>query len=95
VHDDVEHLGLSTVNCAQVVETQEIAPVVCVQNHDNVAHRENDALIDWFLDQGIARVPTSHSVASHLWGRRSSRPTPTASATPMQVALAAPEAIGT
>lgn len=53
----VRHLGLSTVTAEQVAEAQAIAPVVCVQNHYNLAHREDDDLIDALADQGIAYVP--------------------------------------
>jgi aryl-alcohol dehydrogenase-like predicted oxidoreductase len=53
----IRHLGLSTVNAEQVAEAQTIAPVVCVQNFYNVAHRVDDALIDSLAAQGIAYVP--------------------------------------
>ncbi len=53
----VKHLGLSTVNAEQIVEAQTIAPVVCVQNFYNVAHRVDDDLIDSLNAQGIAYVP--------------------------------------
>jgi pyridoxine 4-dehydrogenase len=53
----VRHLGLSTVNPEQVAEAQAIAPVACVQNFYNVAHRADDALIDDLAAQGIAYVP--------------------------------------
>jgi pyridoxine 4-dehydrogenase len=53
----IRHLGVSNVNAEQVVEAQAIAPVVCVQNFYNVAHREDDALIDALDAQGIAYVP--------------------------------------
>jgi pyridoxine 4-dehydrogenase len=53
----VRHLGLSTVNAAQVAEAQTIAPVACVQNFYNIAHREDDALVDALAEQGIAYVP--------------------------------------
>ena len=36
----IRHLGVSTVSAEQVAEAQSIAPVVCVQNFYNVAHRE-------------------------------------------------------
>ena len=42
----IRHLGLSNVTSAQVEEGRRIAKVVCVQNHYNLAHREDDALID-------------------------------------------------
>jgi pyridoxine 4-dehydrogenase len=53
----IRHLGLSTVSAEQVAEAQSIAPVACVQNFYNVAHRADDALIDDLAAQGIAYVP--------------------------------------
>lgn len=53
----VRHLGLSNVSAAQVTQAQAVAPVVCVQNHYNVAHRHDDALVDSLAEQGIAYVP--------------------------------------
>jgi aryl-alcohol dehydrogenase-like predicted oxidoreductase len=53
----IRHLGLSTVAAGQLAEAQAIAPVVCVQNHYNLAHRADDALIDSLAAQGIAYVP--------------------------------------
>lgn len=53
----IKHLGVSNVNADQVSEAQGIAPVVCVQNMYNVAHRGDDALIGTLAAQGIAYVP--------------------------------------
>ena len=53
----IKHLGLSVVDAEQVAEAQSIAPVVCVQNHYNVARREDDDLVDSLAAQGIAYVP--------------------------------------
>src|SRR6266480_42333 len=39
----IKHLGVSTVNAEQVAEAQSIAPVVCVQNFYNIAHRQDDS----------------------------------------------------
>jgi len=85
----IRHIGLSNVTAAQVAEAQGITEIVCAQNNYNVAHREDDALIDELGRQGIAYVPffplggftplqssTLAGVASRL------------GATPMQVALA-------
>jgi aryl-alcohol dehydrogenase-like predicted oxidoreductase len=85
----IRHLGLSNVTSAQVAEAQGIAPVVCVQNHYNLVHRQDDLLIDELGRKGIAYVPffplggftplqseTLSTVAQRL------------DATPMQVALA-------
>lgn len=53
----IKELGLSNVTPAQVKEAQKIAPVVCVQNFYNVAHREDDDFIDHLAQEGIAYVP--------------------------------------
>jgi len=53
----IRHLGLSTVTAEQLAEAQAIAPVVCVQNFYNLAHRDDDALVDLTAEQGIAFVP--------------------------------------
>lgn len=53
----VRHLGLSTVSADQLAEAQRIAPVVCVQNFYNLAHREDDDLVALTAEQGIAYVP--------------------------------------
>jgi pyridoxine 4-dehydrogenase len=85
----VRHVGLSNVTPAQVAEGRRICEIVCVQNHYNLAHRTDDALIDDLAADGIAYAPyfplggfsplqssTLTNVASRL------------GATPMQVALA-------
>lgn len=85
----IRHLGLSNATSVQVAQAQRIAPVVCVQNHYNLVHRHDDALIDELGGKGIAYVPffplggftplqsgTLSTVAQRL------------GATPMQVALA-------
>jgi pyridoxine 4-dehydrogenase len=53
----IKHLGLSTVTAEQIAEAQSIAPIVCVQNFYNLAHRVDDNLIDSLSAQGIAYVP--------------------------------------
>jgi len=85
----IRHLGLSNVTAAQVAEARKIAPVVCVQNQYNLAHRQDDQLIAELGRLGIAYVPffplggfsplqsgTLSAVARRL------------GATPMQTALA-------
>jgi pyridoxine 4-dehydrogenase len=85
----VRHIGLSNVTPAQIAEARQIAPIVCVQNHYNLAHRTDDALIADLARDGIAYVPffplggftplqsaTLSDVAARL------------GVTPMQVALA-------
>jgi pyridoxine 4-dehydrogenase len=53
----IKHLGVSTVSAEQIVEAQSIAPVICVQNFYNLAHRVDDELIDSLAAQGVAYVP--------------------------------------
>ncbi|MEU0476913.1 aldo/keto reductase family oxidoreductase [Streptomyces olivaceus] len=53
----VRHLGVSNATAEQVAEARAIAPIVCVQNMYNLAHRNDDALIDELAGQGIAYVP--------------------------------------
>jgi len=53
----VRHIGLSNVTAAQVEQGRGIAEIVCVQNHYNLVHRRDDALIDSLADAGIAYVP--------------------------------------
>jgi pyridoxine 4-dehydrogenase len=53
----IRHIGLSNVTAAQIAEAQQIAPIVCVQNQYNLAHRADDALIDDLARNGIAYVP--------------------------------------
>jgi aryl-alcohol dehydrogenase-like predicted oxidoreductase len=85
----IRHIGLSNVTAAQVAEAQKIAPVVCVQNYYNLAHREDEALIHSLAKQGIPYVPffplggftpLQSSTLDGVARRRA--------ATPMQVALA-------
>jgi pyridoxine 4-dehydrogenase len=85
----IRHIGLSNVTPAQIAEARRIVPIVCVQNHYNLAHRIDDALVADLARDGIAYVPffplggftplqsdTLSEVASRL------------DATSMQVALA-------
>jgi pyridoxine 4-dehydrogenase len=85
----VRHIGLSNVTPAQIEEARGIVPIVCVQNYYNLAHRDDDDLIDDLARQGIAYVPffplggftpLQSSTLSDVAGRLGS--------TPMQVAQA-------
>ena len=53
----IRHLGVSNATAEQVAEAKAIAPIVCVQNMYNLAHRHDDALIDALAAEGIAYVP--------------------------------------
>jgi pyridoxine 4-dehydrogenase len=53
----VRHIGLSNVTAKQVEEGRAMTDIVCVQNLYNLAHRQDDALIDSLAAAGIAYVP--------------------------------------
>jgi len=85
----VRHIGLSNVTPTQVAEGRGIAQIVCVQNQYNLAHREDDALIDALAGDGIAYVPFFPLGGfSPLQSTALSNVAAQLEATPMQVALA-------
>jgi aryl-alcohol dehydrogenase-like predicted oxidoreductase len=85
----VRHIGLSNVTPAQIEEARGIAGIVCVQNHYNLAHREDDALIDALAADGIAYVPFFPLGGfSPLQSGALDEVAGELGATPMQVALA-------
>jgi aryl-alcohol dehydrogenase-like predicted oxidoreductase len=53
----VRHIGLSNVTSTQIAEGRKICEIVCVQNYYNLAHRDDDALIDDLAADGTAYVP--------------------------------------
>ncbi|MGA7754074.1 MAG: oxidoreductase [Candidatus Sulfotelmatobacter sp.] len=53
----IRHIGLSNISPKQLAEAQTFTEIVCVQNFYNVAHRNDDDLIDDLAAQGIAYVP--------------------------------------
>ncbi|MGY1651870.1 aldo/keto reductase family oxidoreductase [Geodermatophilus sp. SYSU D01119] len=85
----VRHLGVSNVTTQQFAEARAIAPVVCVQNHYNLVHRDDDPMLDALAREGVAYVPffplggfsPLQSAALETVARR-------LETTPMQVALA-------
>jgi pyridoxine 4-dehydrogenase len=85
----VRHLGVSNVTTQMLAEAQSIGRVVCVQNHYNLVHRDDDPLIDALAREGIAYVPffplggftPIQSAALETVARR-------LETTPMEVALA-------
>jgi pyridoxine 4-dehydrogenase len=85
----VRHIGLSNVTPAQVAEARRIVPIVCVQNHYNLAHRTDDGLIADLARDGIAYVPFFPLGGfSPLQSTTLSEVAVRLDATPMQVALA-------
>lgn len=85
----IRHIGLSNATAAQVGEAQGIAEIVCVQNHYNLVHREDDALVDELAAKGIAYVPFFPLGGfTPIQSSALSTIAQTIGATPMQVALA-------
>jgi pyridoxine 4-dehydrogenase len=85
----VRHIGLSNVSPAQVAEGRTICEIACVQNHYNLAHRADDALIDDLARDGVAYVPFFPLGGfSPLQSSTLSEVARRLGATPMQVALA-------
>jgi pyridoxine 4-dehydrogenase len=85
----IRHIGLSNVTPKQIAEGRAIAEIVCVQNQYNVAHREDDDLIDELDAEGIAYVPFFPLGGfTPLQSSDLSDVATRLGATPMQVALA-------
>jgi len=85
----VRHIGLSNVTRKQVADGRRIAPIVCVQNLYNLAHRDDDALIDELAAAGTAYVPFFPLGGfTPLQSTALSDIAKQLGATPMQVALA-------
>ncbi|MBP6895845.1 MAG: oxidoreductase [Pseudacidovorax sp.] len=53
----IRHLGLSNATPAQVRAARAMVPIVCVQNHYNLVHRQDDALVDELARLGIGYTP--------------------------------------
>ncbi|EZP50467.1 aldo/keto reductase family oxidoreductase [Sphingomonas sp. RIT328] len=85
----VRHIGLSNVTPTQYEEARGIAPIVCVQNQYNLAHRADDSFIDALAAEGVAYVPFFPLGGfSPLQSDELSDVAAELGATPMQVALA-------
>lgn len=85
----VRHIGLSNVTSAQVAQARALTPIACVQNMYNIAHRQDDGLIDDLARDGVAYVPFFPLGGfSPLQSSALSAIASRLDATPMQVALA-------
>jgi aryl-alcohol dehydrogenase-like predicted oxidoreductase len=85
----IRHIGLSNVTPTQIEQGRQIAQIICVQNHYNLAQRTDDGLIDDLARKGIAYVP--YFPLGGFTPLQSSALSGVAAlhnATPMQVALA-------
>lgn len=85
----VRHIGLSNVTALQVDEAHRICQIACVQNYYNLAHRDDDALVDRLAREGVAYVPFFPLGGfTPLQSDRLSAVSKDIGATPQQLALA-------
>tara|TARA_E500000305_G_C3992227_1_gene222608 strand:+ start:372 stop:1256 length:885 start_codon:yes stop_codon:yes gene_type:complete len=85
----IKHIGLSNVTPAQIAEGRKICDIACVQNQYNLAHRDDDSLIDGLAADGIPYVPFFPLGGfSPLQSETLSQVAKRLNASPMQVALA-------
>jgi pyridoxine 4-dehydrogenase len=85
----VRHIGLSNVTPTQIAEGRRLCAIACVQNMYNLAHRDDDALIDDLARHGVAYVPFFPLGGfTPLQSTALSGVADALGATPMQVALA-------
>ncbi len=85
----IRRIGLSNITLRQLQEGQRITEIVCVQNFYNLAHRNDDALVDALAKQGIAYVPFFPLGGfTPLQSSELNQVAASLQATPMQVALA-------
>jgi aryl-alcohol dehydrogenase-like predicted oxidoreductase len=85
----IRHIGLSNVTAKQVTDGRKITEIVCVQNMYNIAHRDDDAMIDQLAAEGVAYVPFFPLGGfSPLQSSALNDVAEKLGATPMQVALA-------
>ena len=85
----IKHIGLSNVTPTQVAEGRKICDIACVQNQYNLAHRDDDGLIDDLAADGIPYVPFFPLGGfSPLQSETLSQVAKRLEASPMQVALA-------
>ncbi|HEV2595881.1 MAG TPA: oxidoreductase [Sphingomicrobium sp.] len=85
----IRHIGISNATRRQVEEALSIVPILGVQNHYNLVHREDDQMIDWLLQKGIAYVPFFPLGGfTPIQSKELSEIAGAMQSTPMQVALA-------
>ena len=85
----VRHIGLSNVTPTQIDDCRRLCPIVCVQNMYNLAHRDDDGLIDDLARHNTAYVPFFPLGGfTPLQSTALSEVARALGATPMQVALA-------
>jgi aryl-alcohol dehydrogenase-like predicted oxidoreductase len=85
----IRHIGLSNVTARQVEDGQRICAIACVQNQYNLAHRDDDALVEQLSRDAIAYVPFFPLGGfTPLQSNALSEVATQVGATPMQVALA-------
>lgn len=85
----IKHIGVSHVTPSQLEKARSMVDIVCVQNHYNLVHRADDAMVDALAAAGIPYVPYFPLGGfSPLQSSVLSEVAKELGATPMQTALA-------
>ena len=53
----VRHIGLSNVTRGQLDRALSVAPIVSIQNRYNMGERDDDDLVDYAAERGVAYIP--------------------------------------
>ncbi len=61
----IRHVGLSNVTLEQIIQAELILPIASVQNRYNLMERQDDPVVDYCREQGIAYLP---------WGPLAAKP---------------------
>ncbi|MEL6826994.1 MAG: aldo/keto reductase [Pseudomonadota bacterium] len=53
----IRHIGLSNVDQSQLKRAMSVAPIASVQNRFNIAEQDDNSLVDFSAENGIAYIP--------------------------------------
>ncbi|MGH7689075.1 MAG: aldo/keto reductase, partial [Gemmatimonadaceae bacterium] len=53
----IQHVGISEVDVAQIERARSVVPIAAVQNHYNLAERKHESVVDYCTVEGIVCVP--------------------------------------
>jgi pyridoxine 4-dehydrogenase len=85
----IRHVGVSNFSAEQVKAARSIVPIVSVQNHYNLAHRESEPVLDYCEAEGLGFIPYFPLGANNLLkNKRLKEIASRVDATPGQIALA-------
>jgi pyridoxine 4-dehydrogenase len=82
----IRHVGVSAVGVGQIERARKVVPVAAVQNHYNLSERQDEDVIDYCAENGIAFVP--YFPLRGKGGRRLRKIAKRRGRTPAQITLA-------